>query len=33
MIPKKGIKLPKTMEEWNTANKYFKQLKTSMTLV
>ena len=24
-IPKKGIKLPKTTEEWNTANEYFKQ--------
>ena len=25
IIPKKGIKLPKTTEEWNTANDYFKQ--------
>ena len=25
IIPKKGIKLPKTTEEWNTANEYFKQ--------
>ena len=24
-LPKKGIKLPKTAEEWNTANEYFKQ--------
>ena len=25
IIPKKGIKLPKTTEKWNTANEYFKQ--------
>ena len=25
IIPKKGIKLPITREEWNTANEYFKQ--------
>ena len=28
IIPKKGIKLPKTTVEWNTANKYFKQLNS-----
>ena len=37
IIPKKGVKLPKTTEEWNTANEYFKQhlnsCENSMTMV